>query len=237
MSLSCKNEISHIFTKQTLIKTHPYLCCFPNVQPVSLTGGHGGSGVNLQSVVWSSLIFTLPDTKAKLRVCLCVCCEWNAAYINRLNLTCQTLQTTLKHHRGTDSHQRGRQRERRGRRAGGGERADDSSCRMMLPRLGTPLRRRVLLLCGESLMSACLGRVTQPPGVCVNEGGRQQAASLAWTLLLWLWAWRESTGMKGDLLVLFARDWWTAKNLPVSTLQHWNPPTSSILRIVISIKN
>lgn len=68
------------------------------MQPVSLTGRHGGSGVNLQEVVWSSLIFTLPDTKAKLWVCLCVCCEWNAAYINRLNLTCQTLKTTLKHH-------------------------------------------------------------------------------------------------------------------------------------------
>lgn len=46
----------------------------------------------------------------------------------------------------------------------------------MLPRSGTPLRRRVLLLCGESLMSACLGRVTQPPGLRVNDGGRQQAA-------------------------------------------------------------
>lgn len=108
------NEIRHIFRKHTLGKIHPYLCCIPNVQPVSLTGGHGGSGVNLQSVVWSSLIFTLMDTKAKLRVCLCVCCEWNAAYINRLNLTCQTLQTTLKHHGGTDSHQRGRQRKRGG---------------------------------------------------------------------------------------------------------------------------
>lgn len=115
-------EIRHIFTKHTLVKTHPYLCCIPNVQPVSLTGGHGGSGVNLQSVVWSSLIFTLPDTKAKLRVCLCVCCEWNAAYINRLNLTCQTLQTTLKHHGAQTATREGdRERERRGRRGGGVE--------------------------------------------------------------------------------------------------------------------
>lgn len=28
-------------------------------------------------------------------------------------------------------------------------------------------------------MSACLGRVTQPPGLRVNQGGRQPAASLA----------------------------------------------------------
>lgn len=32
-------------------KTGPYLCCIPKVQPVSLKGGHGGSGVNLQLVV------------------------------------------------------------------------------------------------------------------------------------------------------------------------------------------
>ena len=31
-------------------------------------------------------------------MCLCVCCEWNVAYINRLNLTCQTLKGTLRHH-------------------------------------------------------------------------------------------------------------------------------------------
>lgn len=154
-------------------------------------GTHEGSGVNLQWVVWSSLIFTLLDTKAKLSVCLCVCCEWNAAYINRLILTCQTLQTTLKRHGGTDRHhgwgQRGGGAGGGGEKGGGG--ADDSSCRMMLPRLGTPLRRRVLLFCSESLMSACLGRVTQPPGLRVSDGGQQQAA---WTLLLQLSVWRES---------------------------------------------
>lgn len=97
MQLTCYLNMAYIH-KIHPGETGPYLCCIPKVQPVSSKGGHGGSGVNLQLVVWSSLIFTLPDTKAKLWVCLCLCCEWNAAYINRLNLTCQTLQTALKHH-------------------------------------------------------------------------------------------------------------------------------------------
>lgn len=78
---------------------------------VALKGRHGGPGVTLQTAVWSTLIFTLADTKAKLWVCLCVCCQWNAAYINSLNLTCPTLRTALKHQR-TPMAARERERER-----------------------------------------------------------------------------------------------------------------------------
>lgn len=58
----CDNKMQHIFTKHTLVEAHPYLCCIPNVQPVSLTGDTEAQGSTYSrefDLPWSSHSRTL----------------------------------------------------------------------------------------------------------------------------------------------------------------------------------
>ena len=98
-----KQQITHI-QPSILPKAHIPVreslgCCLgPGGETRGLRGHH-----RYRDLPWSSHWGRL---KASGRGCLCVCCHWNAAYINRLNLNCQTLKTTHKR-RGTSIVTRG----------------------------------------------------------------------------------------------------------------------------------
>lgn len=70
--------------------------------------GDLGAQGSTHSVEWD-LPWSLRSRTLKLNcecVCLGVCCEWNAAYINRLNLTCQTLKSCCQSPRARTSRPR-----------------------------------------------------------------------------------------------------------------------------------